>query len=273
MEINVKQPKQFLTKASGFLKDYTHTLNPYMGCQYACSYCYLRKSPISLFSGKNWGEWVTVKNNVNHQFQNELQHAKRKGSVTIFMSSSTDPYQPLEKKYEITRTLLTSMASHPPNFLFIQTRSPLIQRDIDILKTYPGRFIVSMTIETDREDMVRYFTPQAPSIQSRLNALKKLRQAGIPTQVAVAPLLPCTTNFPEILAQYTDDVTIDDYFMGDGSNGRRTESLGMRHMYQALHLEDWYQPDAYQYVLKLMQSRFSKTHISVSVDGFKPTEF
>ena len=61
--------------------------------------------------------------------------------------------------------------------------------------------------------------------------------------------------------------------MGDGSNGRRTESLGMRHMYQALHLEDWYQPDAYQYVLKLMQSRFSKTHISVSVDGFKPTEF
>lgn len=56
MDIQSRQPQQFLTKASGYLKDYTHTLNPYMGCQFACTYCYVRRSPISLFSGKTWGD-------------------------------------------------------------------------------------------------------------------------------------------------------------------------------------------------------------------------
>lgn len=97
MDIQSRQPQQFLTKASGYLKDYTHTLNPYMGCQFACTYCYVRRSPISLFSGKTWGDWVTAKTDEQLKFRKELQKNKAKGPFTVFMSSSTDPYQPLEK--------------------------------------------------------------------------------------------------------------------------------------------------------------------------------
>lgn len=270
MDIDFKQPQRFLTKASGFLSDYTHTLNPYMGCQFGCLYCYVRKSPISLFSGKTWGEWVTIKQNMSMQFEKELVNAKKKGPVTIFMSSSTDPYQPLEKKYEVTRELLKIMHKTPPDFLFIQSRGPLIQRDIDILSTYPGRFIVSMTIETDREDVIRQFTPHAPSIQARLKTLSKLNEAQIPTQVAIAPILPCTSQFGERLKNYTKRVTVDDYFMGDGSNGRRTQSLNIENIYASINEMDWYQRDAYQYVQNLMTQTFGKQNVSISVDGFKP---
>ncbi|MDP4469537.1 SPL family radical SAM protein [Staphylococcus hyicus] len=270
MEISFRQPKQFLTKASGFLSDYTHTLNPYMGCQFGCHYCYVRKSPISLFSGKTWGEWVTVKEDISHQFKKELLRTQQKGPTTIFMSSSTDPYQPIEKKYEVTRQLLKVMRESPPDFLFIQTRGSLIQRDIDILSTYNGRYIVSMTIETDREDIVRHFTPHAPSIQSRLLTLKKLKQAHIPVQVAVAPVLPCTNQFAQTLKPYTNLVTVDDYFMGDGSNGRRTQALGIQSMYQLIGEDHWYHPEAYVYVSNLMKETFGENHVAISVDGFRP---
>lgn len=270
MDIEYRQPKQFLTKASGFLANYTHTLNPYMGCQFGCQYCYVRKSPISLFSGKNWGEWVTIKQDVTNQFEKELRRAKQKGNVTIFMSSSTDPYQPLEKKHEITRHLLEVMAQTPPDFLFIQTRSPLIQRDIDILSRYPGKFIVSMTIETDREDIIRHFTPHAPSIKSRLLTLAKLKAANIPVQVAIAPVLPCTDDFAHILKPYTHQVTVDDYFMGDGSQGRRTNALGIDSIYKAIGEMSWYHPEAYQYVANMMKKTFGDGNVAISIEGFKP---
>ncbi|MBI5974784.1 SPL family radical SAM protein [Staphylococcus canis] len=271
MDIETRQPKQFLTKASGFLKDYSHTLNPYMGCQFACSYCYVRKSPVSLFSGKTWGEWVTIKKDVGEQFKKELHRAKQKGAVTIFMSSSTDPYQPIEKHQHITRHLLKVLSENPPDFLFIQTRGPLIQRDIDILKAYPGRFIVSMTIETDREEVLRTFTPSAPSIKARLIALKKLRRAGIPTQIAIAPVLPCTDQFAKVISPYTDKVTIDDYFMGDGSHGQRTQSLGIERYYDQLDEHDWYHKDAYRYVVQLMEAEFGHDNVFVNIEGFRPT--
>lgn len=73
-----------------------------------------------------------------------------------------------------------------------------------------------MTVESDREDIIRHFTPKAPSIQSRLKTVDKLRAAHIPTQIAVAPVLPCTNQFGERLAKHVDRVTIDDYFMGMG---------------------------------------------------------
>lgn len=270
MDINFKQPHQFLTKASGYLADYTHTLNPYMGCQFGCRYCYVRKSPVSLFSGKTWGEWVTVKQNIADQFEKELIRAKKKGPVTIFMSSSTDPYQPIEKKYEVTRQLLKTMCHTPPDYLFIQTRGPLIQRDIDILSSYPGHFIVSMTIETDREDVIRQFTPHAPSIQSRLLTLSKLNNAHIPVQIAIAPILPCTPYFGERLKKYTHQVTIDDYFMGDGSKGRRTQSLNISNIYASMGEIDWFHRDAYQYVQNLMIQTFGSQNVLISIDGFKP---
>ncbi|TGU85055.1 radical SAM protein, partial [Mesorhizobium sp. M00.F.Ca.ET.186.01.1.1] len=128
-----KQPKSLLNKGSGFLADYTHSLNPYTGCSFACSYCYVRQMPVSLFRGLDWGTWVDVKTEAATLLAKELNKAKAKGKVTIFMSSSTDPYQPAEYREKVTRSLLEVMADNRPDFLLVQTRSPLVTRDIDLL--------------------------------------------------------------------------------------------------------------------------------------------
>jgi len=129
-EILYKNPKTILNKGTGFLSGYTHSLNPYTGCSFGCSYCYVRQMPVSLFREGEWGSWVDVKNGAANVLKKELHRAKAKGPVTIFMSSSTDPYQPIEHKEKVTRSLLEIMLEDLPDFLFVQTRSPLVSRDI-----------------------------------------------------------------------------------------------------------------------------------------------
>ena len=89
-------PKSILNKGTGFLAGYSHSLNPYSGCTFACSYCYVRKMPVNLFRGEEWGTWVDIKQGAADVFRKQFRRAKAKGPVTIFMSSSTDPYQPIE---------------------------------------------------------------------------------------------------------------------------------------------------------------------------------
>lgn len=84
-----------------------------------------------------------------------------------------------------------------------------------------------MTIETDKEEIRKAFSPSAPPIPARMKALKEIKDAGIPTQATIAPLLPCSREFPKRLKHLADRVTVDDFWMGDGSGGRRTESLGI----------------------------------------------
>ena len=145
IDYNYKTPKTLLNKGTGFLSGYSHSLNPYTGCTFGCSYCYVRQMPVSTFRGAEWGTWVDVKQDASIVFQKELQRAKAKGPVTIFMSSSTDPYQPIEHKEKITRSLLEIMVNDPPDFLFVQTRSPLVRRDIDMLSRLGQKVRVSMT--------------------------------------------------------------------------------------------------------------------------------
>lgn len=264
------QPKTILNKGTGFLADYTHSLNPYTGCVYGCSYCYVRQMPVALFRKAEWGTWVDIKQNAKDLLTKEIQRAKGKGPVTIFMSSSTDPYQPIEHKEKVTRTLLEAMAQFPPDFLFVQTRSPLVRRDIDLLQALGDRVRVSITIETDREDMRRHFTPHAPPIPARLRALEELAAAGIPTQASIAPLLPSSETFPHVLKRCADRVCIDDYFMGDGSGGKRTETLKIRALYEELGLTEWYQPSAYRLVYDRMARVFPAERVLVSQQGFAP---
>ena len=160
------------------------------------------------------GSWVDVKVESAAILRKELKRAKTKGPVTIFMSSSTDPYQPVEAKEEVTRALLEVMVSEPPDFLLVQTRSPLVRRDVDLSRQLGERVRVSMTVETDREEIRKHFTPSAPPIQARLKTLEPLRDAGIPAQAAIAPVLPSTEAFPQILRPLVHRVCIDDYFMG-----------------------------------------------------------
>lgn len=269
-EILFKNPKTILNKGTGYLEGYTHTLNPYTGCSFACSYCYVRKMPVSLFRGKDWGTWVDVKQGAADLLRKELLRAKAKGKVTIFMSSSTDPYQPIEYKDKITRSLLEVMVETLPDFLLVQTRSPLVRRDIDLLRLLKDRVRVSMTIETDREDIRKHFTPAAPPIRARLKTLQLLAEAGIATQATIAPVLPSSEGFPKILSTVVNRICVDDYFMGDGSGGKRTKNLGIYHLYKHLGLEEWYTPDAYLEVVKRLKKEFTDEQIHVSQDGFLP---
>ncbi|MGG1879512.1 radical SAM protein [Paenibacillus cisolokensis] len=270
LETAYKTPKTLLNKGTGFLNGYSHTLNPYTGCSYACSYCYVRQMPVSLFRAQEWGQWVDVKLEAAPLLRKELKRAKAKGPVTIFMSSSTDPYQPIEATACVTRGLLEVMVEEPPDFLLVQTRSPLVRRDIELLKALKDRVRVSMTVETDRDDIRKHFTPSAPPIQARIKTLELLKEAGVPAQAAIAPVLPSSEAFPELLRPLVNRVCIDDYYMGDGSGGKRTQKLPIKPLYDKLGLEDWYHPSAYERVYKRFSEVFPASQLWVSQKGFEP---
>lgn len=269
-DILYKNPKTILNKGTGYLSGYTHSLNPYTGCSFGCSYCYVRQMPVSLFREGEWGEWVDVKNGAADLLKKELQRAKKKGDVTIFMSSSTDPYQPIEYKEKVTRSLLEVMVQDPPDFLLVQTRSPLVRRDIDLFQQMGEKVRISMTIETDLESVRKHFTPGAPPVNARLKTLQMLKDAGIPTQATIAPVLPSSEAFPEILKTLVQRVCVDDYFMGDGSGGKRTKRLGMEKKYEELGLQEWYEPNAYKIVVDRLKKIFPAQQIFLSQLGFEP---
>jgi len=269
-EIFYKNPKTILNKGTGFLSGYTHSLNPYTGCSFACSYCYVRQMPVSLFRKKEWGSWVDIKQSATTILEKELKKAKSKDKVTIFMSSSTDPYQPIEFKERLTRSLLEVMLQNQPDFLFVQTRSPLVKRDIDLLKQFKEKVRVSMTIETDLDEIRKSFSPSAPSINARLKTVEELVKAGIPTQATIAPILPSSEDFPKKLSEIVHRICIDDFFMGDGSGGKRTGRLGIEKKYTELNLEDWYGPDAYQIVYQRFKKYISEDQLFISQKGFEP---
>ncbi|MGD6817713.1 radical SAM protein [Metabacillus sp. 84] len=270
VQVTKKTPRAFLTKTSGFLHDYTHSLNPFTGCAFGCSYCYVRKLPVSLFRSEEWGTWVDIKQAEKERFKNELKRAKAKGPLRIFMSSSTDPYQGEEAKEEITRTLLSAMTEEKPDFLFVQTRSPLAARDLDLFKKLGSGMLFSMTIETDRDEVRKAFAPASPPIAARIRALKQVAEAGVPSQAAVAPMLPFTDDFPETLKQAAGIVTLDDFFQGDGAGGRRSVSLGVRNILEELNEEAWFKPERLNKEKKRFEAVFGKNNVRISQDGFAP---
>lgn len=270
MDVQHKQTRQLLTKTSGFLRGYSHSLNPFVGCIFGCSYCYVRRMPVALFRNQEWGTWIDVKKNAGEQLKKELVKAKQKGAVTIFMSSSTDPYQPIEHQEQITRSLIEVMVDHPPDFLFVQTRSPLVTRDIDLFRKLKERIRISMTIETDLDHIRKSFSSTAPPIAARIRALSELTTANIPTQAAISPLLPYSQTFPKMIKEVTNRVCIDNFFMGDGSQGKRTQQLGIKKIFQDLDLEEWYHPDFLQKTIQLFQQHFTPEQIRISREGFHP---
>jgi len=267
--------KRILSEAKGYLDiGFTHTLNPYSGCAFSCSYCYVREMPIQKFKDIPWGEWLDIKTNAAENYRDEASKLRRKDKpVNIFMSSATDPYQPIERKAEITRGILEAMIEYPPDLIQIQTRSPLIVRDLDLLVKLKNisEVLVSMTIETDRDDIKHIYSPLAPGIKLRLKALKELHEAGITTQASISPVLPFTPNFPKLLEGIVDRIWIDTLLIGDGAMGKRSERLGMPQLFMANGQEDWYQRNIHIRVEKYFRKTFSSDMIHVSRNDAFPT--
>jgi DNA repair photolyase len=266
--------KQILTEAKGYLDvGFTHSLNPYSGCAFACRYCYVREMPIQKFKEMPWGQWVDIKTNAADNYRREMIKLRSKGKqAKLFMASATDPYQPIEREAQITRGILEAMLEHPPDWLQVQTRSPLVARDIDMLQQLKERcdVLVSMTIETDREDVKRIFAPYAPGIGLRIRALKQVHEAGIATQAAISPVLPFTPDLPILLQGIADHIWIDTLSIGDGSMGRRSARLGMPQLFDEHGLSKWYQSDLHDKVKKHFLKYWPEGRVRVSKEEVFP---
>lgn len=272
--MNEVMAKQILTEAKGYLDvGFTHSLNPYSGCAFACRYCYVREMPIQKFKELPWGQWVDSKTNAADNYRREMVKLRAKGKpVRLFMASATDPYQPIEREAQITRGILEAMLEHPPDWLQVQTRSPLVARDIELLRQLQQRceVLVSMTVETDREDVKRIFAPYAPGIKQRIQALEQVHAAGIATQAAISPVLPFTPDFPILLHGIADHIWIDTLSIGDGSMGRRSARLGMPQLFDEHGLSKWYQSDLHDKVKKHFLKHWPEGRVRVSKDEAFP---
>jgi DNA repair photolyase len=276
MKIEQIQAKTVLNPTGGFLASYTHSLNAYQGCAFgkgSCPYCYVRAMPVQRFAGEPWGEWVKAKVNAPDLLKQELDAATRKGvfgKLRIFMSTATDPYQGLEARLKITRSLLEVFAmSGEFGFLVVQTRSPMIERDIDLLQRLGSSVAVSFTIETNRDEVRKQITPLSPSIERRLMTLERLTGAGLRTQAAISPILPCDAEaFAELIATRATRAVVDTLIDGDGAGGRRSTELGMPDLLRSLGYADWLRGDAHVPLLDALRRKMGPGCVGFSQDGF-----
>jgi DNA repair photolyase len=183
--IDYKDIAGILTKPKGFMEGYDYTINPYTGCAFGCAYCYAAAFAPADHAAETWGRWVVVKQNALDLLKRSRRDLHGK---SIYISSVTDPYQPVEKQLELTRDILRELIHHQPR-LVIQTRSPLVARDIDLLKQFEVAQ-VNMTVTTDSEEVRKAFEPGCPANHQRLEAIAKVQAAGIQSCVTMTPLLP-----------------------------------------------------------------------------------
>ena len=194
------QAKSLLNRVRGMPFDWS--ISPYRGCTHACTYCYARATHEYLGYGKgaDFEHEIVVKTNAVELLNREIRQRKMRGQ-TIVTGTVSDPYQPAEATYQLTRGCLEVMLANG-NPAGITTKSSLIVRDLDVLADLaagPG-CTVHITITTLDRDIARKLEPRAPSPGQRLDAIRKLAAAGIPVGVFVGPVFPGLTDDPEGLA-------------------------------------------------------------------------
>lgn len=235
--IELVDVKSILTRSSGYLTGFTHSLQPYAGCQFSCVYCYVRELAIQRTNrfGLPWSHWLIAKRNAPELLARaRLEHAR------IFMSSATDPYTPAERELRITQRCLEVLARRPPSALIVQTRSPLVVRDASLLARIP-RLAVSFTLTTSDERVRRLLEPDSPKFERRVATLRALRAAGVRLQAAISPLLPGDVHaLAHAIAPLVERVVVDDFFRGDGAGGRRSRAA-LRAL-EAAGYPEWAQP-------------------------------
>jgi DNA repair photolyase len=191
IKLNVIQPKSVLNRSGmgGF------TLNPYVGCPVGCAYCYVPHMAHKQIEGRKWGTYVDVKEGAPELLERQLSRLRK--PTTVFMSTATDPYQPVEERYLITRRMLEAFERHPQHALFVLTKQSLVERDADILARLP-RAAVGMSISVMDDRIAAMIEPWAPVTSERLGVIKRLSALQIPTYILWAPAIvpvPMTGQF------------------------------------------------------------------------------
>lgn len=272
MDLQERMCRSILTRTGGFLSGFTHTLNPYRGCSFGNTLCGAGCYAPALLHGpkREWGSFLEVKTNAADMYLKDIVRESRRGPVSIFCASVTDPYVPQEKRYRITRALLEAMVEHPPDRLALQTHTPGPLRDLDLLARLDCELSVQISVETDRIEfpgMPRHAFPP----QDRLDALREIKEAGLRAVGVVAPLLPLED--PEAFARELDRcctfVIVDHYLVGDGSkNGARTKRRGLPQRLTDAGFERWTRLEVLEETADVFRAVLGKDRIGVSREGF-----
>jgi len=193
-------------------KVFDYVINPYIGCQHGCTYCYARFMKRFTEHKEPWGEFVDVKINAAHLLQREIE---KMPPGRVWISGVCDPYQPLERTYELTKKCLEILARYDWP-ITIQTKSALVLRDVELFKE-ANKIEVGLTVTTADEGVRQLFEPGAPSINERIKALEELHLAGIRTYAMIAPMLPGAEELAAGLSGKVDYVLVDrmNYHYGD----------------------------------------------------------
>ena len=223
-EVFQSSAASILSATTGFIAQagFSHSLTPARNCTFGCSYCYV--PTMRIFGGlkpddwRRWGQFTTFKSNAA-ELSSELD-----SSQVIYCSPLVDPYQPAEATEQLMPRILDQLLARPPKLFVVQTRAPLILRDLAKLAALAERTSVrvSFSITTDREEVRRLYEPHCASIEQRVGTIRALRNAGITTFATLAPLLPCD---PERLADLALNATEPD-IIGDPLHLRATKPRG-----------------------------------------------
>ena len=274
--IEYKDARAILTNASGFMSEYDFSLNPYSGCGFGCSYCYAAFFSTTKKERDSWGDWVKVKQNAITLLANRRKSLDGK---LIYMSTVTDPYQPIERKLELTRELLKVIVERRYKVkLVVQTRSPDVTHDIDLykqIKDNGGQVQINMTVTTDDEEVRKTFEPYCPANSARLKAISEIQRADIQSCITMTPLL--WVEDPELFAQELLSTGIKSFIAQTfhfqrGKFIANTRQDAVKLMIEKLdcHPDEFLQRymDHYRHVFKTLSEQLP--HLGEGKDGFKP---
>jgi DNA repair photolyase len=181
---------------------FTWTINPYRGCEFGCRYCYARYTHefMEMRDGIDFEQKIYVKQHAAALLRHDLRRVKPNESIAL--GTATDPYQPAERRYEVTREILAEFARHRGYELGIVTKSNLIVRDLDLLQEVArsNQLSVHITVTTLDTGLARILEPRAPRPDLRLDAVRTLRQADLRVGVSCSPVVPGITDSPKDLA-------------------------------------------------------------------------
>ncbi len=193
--------RSLLNRCTSARMPFTWTINPYRGCEFACKYCYARYTHefMEMRDGTDFEQKIFIKQHAAELLRQELRHVRPGEEIAI--GTATDPYQPAERRCEVTRGILQEFSLHQGLQIGIVTKSTLVVRDVDLLREVAesNKLFVNVTITTLNANLARILEPRAPRPDLRLEALRKLNQAGVPAGVICAPVLPGITDSPRDL--------------------------------------------------------------------------
>jgi DNA repair photolyase len=193
--------RSVLNRCSSQRVHFTWSINPYRGCEFACKYCYARYTHefMEMRDGLDFERKIYVKQHTAELLRQELTHVKYGEEIAI--GTATDPYQPAERNFEVTKGILEELARHTDLDISIVTKSDMVVRDIDLLKAIArnNRLYINLTVTTANTALARILEPRAPRPDLRLDAVNRLTRAGLKAGVICAPVLPGINDAPKDL--------------------------------------------------------------------------